>query len=142
MSAGLAVRALGERRGQPHGPDAAAVERRGVAAARVVEVGAATGHPGPEVRPDGAEDDDRPPGHVLAAVRADPLDDRLGAAVADREAHPGPTDEVEPAGGRAVEDRVAGDRLAGGLDRKVRLRGDRDRCRPTGPWRRSRSPGR
>ena len=94
--------------------DAAAVERRGVAAARVVEVGAATGHAGPEVRPDGAEDDDGPPGHVLAAVRADPLDDRLGAAVADREAHPGPADEVEPAGRGAVEDRVAGDRLAGG----------------------------
>ena len=64
------------------------VERRGVAAARVVEVGPAAGHPGPEVGADRAEDDDRPAGHVFAAVRADPLDDGLGAAVADREAHP------------------------------------------------------
>ena len=94
-------------------PTLRAVERRGVAAARVVEVGAAAGHPGPEVRPDGAEDDDRAAGHVLAAVRADALDHRLGAAVADREAHPGPTDEVEAAGGGAVEDRVPGDGLAG-----------------------------
>ena len=59
-------------------------------------------------------------------MRADALDDRLGAAVADREAHPGPPDEVQPPGGRAVQDGVAGDRLAGGRHRQVGLGRDRD----------------
>ncbi len=91
--------------------DAPIVERGGVAPGRVVEVRPAAGHPGPEVGADRTKDDDRAAGHVFAAVRADPLDDGLGAAVADREAHPRPADEVEPAGGRAVEHGVAGDRL-------------------------------
>ena len=81
-------------------------------AGRVVEVRPATGHAGPEVGTDRSEDHHGAPGHVLAAMRADPLDDRFRAAVADREAHPGATDEVEPAGGRAVEHGVPGDRLA------------------------------
>ena len=50
----------------------------------------------------------------------------VGAAVADGEAHARPADEVEPAAGRAVEDGVAGDRLAGGLGREVGLGDDRD----------------
>ena len=82
-----------------------------MAAGRVVEVRPAAGHAGPEVRADRPEDHDRAAGHVLAAVRTDPLDDGLRAAVADREAHPGPSDEVQPAAGRAIEDGVAGDRL-------------------------------
>ena len=61
-------------------------------------------------------------------MRADPLDDGLGAAVADREAHPRPADEVQPAAGRAVEHGVAGDRLARRLGREVGLRDDRDRA--------------
>ena len=55
-----------------------------------------------------------------------PSDDRLGAAVADREPHPGAPDEVQPAAGRAVQDGVAGDRLAGGRHGEVGLRRDRD----------------
>ena len=73
--------------------------------ARVVEIGPAAGHPRPEVGADGTEHDDGPAGHVFAAVRADPLDDGLGAAVADREAHPRPTDEVQAQAWSPREDR-------------------------------------
>ena len=104
------------------------VERRRVPAARVVQVRPATGHPGPEVGADRAEDDDGPAGHVLAAVRADPLDDGLGAAVADREAHPGPTDEVQPAAGRAVQARCCRRSPRRGVGGEVRLGHDRDRA--------------
>ena len=107
----LAVGAVGEGRGEADGHHAAIVECGGVAPGRVVEIGPAAGHPGPEVGTDRTEDDDRAAGHVFAAVRADPLDHGLRAAVADREAHPRPPDEVEPAGGRAIEHGVAGDRL-------------------------------
>ena len=114
----------GRRAARP--PTLSRVQRRHVAAARVVQVRPAAGHPGPEVGADRPEHDDRAAGHVLAAVRADPLDDRLGAAVADREAHPRPADEVQPPAGRAVEDGVAGDGLAGGVGRQVGLGDDRD----------------
>ena len=47
--------AVGDSDGaQPDGRDAAVVERGGVAAGRVVQVGPAAGHPGPEVRADRA----------------------------------------------------------------------------------------
>ena len=97
VDAPRAVLALAHHARQAGRGDALAVERRHVAAGRVVEVGPAAGHPGAEVRADRSEDDDGPAGHVLAAVRPDALDDGLGARVADREAHPGPPDEVQPA---------------------------------------------
>ncbi len=67
-----------------------------VATTRVVQVRPPAGHPGAEVRPDRAEHDHDAARHVLAAVRADALDHRRRAAVANREAHPGPPDEVQP----------------------------------------------
>ena len=69
-----------------------------------------------------------PPVMYSQPCGADALDDGLGAAVADGEAHPGPADEVEPAAGRAVEHGVAGDRLRRRVGGEVRLRGDRDRA--------------
>ena len=45
---------------------------------------------------DRTEDDDDPAGHVLTAMWSDPLDDRLGPAVSDGEAHSGTPNEVEP----------------------------------------------
>ncbi len=51
-----------------------ALRRRPVERAASHEVRTAPGHPGAEVQPHGPEDHDRPAGHVLAAVRADPLD--------------------------------------------------------------------
>ncbi len=110
--------------GETDGVDASRVERGHVAAVGVVQVGAAAGHPRPEVGADGAEYDDDPAGHVFAAVLAEALDDRLRAGVAHGEPHPGPADEVQPPAGRAVEAGVAGDRLAGGVGGEVRLRGD------------------
>ena len=99
--------------------------------------------PAPKLRPDRAQDDDRPAGHVLAAVRADALDDGLGAAVADGEAHPGPADEVEPARRSrrtgTVLPAIAWPTRLGG---EIRLRGDRDRPARQALGRRSRSPGR
>ena len=126
--AGLTVGPVSEGGREPDGAHAPLVERGRVPAARVVQVRPAAGHPGAEVGADGTENDDGPAGHVFAAVRADALDDRLRAAVADREAHPRPTDEVEPAAGRAVEDGVAGDRLGRGVGAEVGLRGDGDRA--------------
>ena len=111
-------------------------------AVRIVEIGAAAGHAGPEVRADRAEDHDDAAGHVLAAVLAEALDDRVGAGVADGEAHPGPADQVEPATGRAVQAGVAGDRLAARRPRRGPAPGRRPAARPTVPCRRSRWPGR
>ena len=102
---GRPVVAVATDRGQPDGATRCHRRARPRGARRVVEVGAAAGHPGPEVRADRPEDHEDAAGHVLAAVRADALDDRLGAGVADREAHPGPADEVQPPAGRAVEAR-------------------------------------
>ena len=105
-----------------------------------------TGRPGhrscrPRSSPARGSTDDDAAGHVLAAVRADALDDRLRAAVADREAHPGPPDEVQPTAGRPVQDGVAGDRLAGGGPARSGS-GRSTSGRRTGPCRRSRWPGR
>ena len=123
-----AVRPLGQHGAQPDGRDAPLVERRRVAPARVVQVGAPAGHPCPEVGSDRSQDDDRAARHVLAAVRADALDDGLGARVPDGEAHPGPTDQVQAAPGRAIQAGVPGDRLPAGRGPEVRLRRDRDRA--------------
>ena len=120
----LAIRSVADHGRQPHGSYAAHVECRQVSAVGVVEVGAAARHPGAEVRSDRPQDDDDTARHVLAAVLTETLDDRLRPGVADREAHPGATDEVQPAGGRAVQARVPSDRLAVRLGREVRLRLD------------------
>ena len=48
-----------------------------------------------------------------AAVRANALDDGVGARIADREAHPGPADDVQPAAGCAVQAGVAGEACPG-----------------------------
>ncbi len=66
----------------------------------------AAGHPGAEVPPVAAENDDRPARHVLARVVADSLDDRGRARVPHREPLPGRAGAEEVAPRRAVEDRV------------------------------------
>ena len=95
-----------------------------MASVRIEQVGAAAGHPRPEIRPDRAQDDNDAAGHVLAAVLAEALDDGLRAGIPDREPHPGPPDQVQPPAGRAVQAGVAGDRLAARVGREVGLRGD------------------
>ena len=57
---------------------------------------------------------------------AEALDDRLRAAVADREPHPGPADDVEPAGGGAEEADVPGDGRGRRIGDDLGLRPDDD----------------
>ena len=89
------VGAVADHGRQPGRRNARPGQGRRRAPRRIEQVGPAAGHPGPEVGTDRAQDDHDPAGHVFAAVRAEPLDDRLRAAVADGEAHPGPADEME-----------------------------------------------
>ena len=92
--------------------------------------GQAAAHAGGEVAPGRAQDDDAPAGHVLAAVVADALDDRVRAGVAHGEALAGqPAEEGAPARG-AVEHGVADDDvLLGGEGDAV---GRHHRERPAG----------
>src|ERR1700721_2391875 len=55
----------------------------------VENIGDATTHAGCEIPAAAAEHHDQPVRHVLAAVVADPLDDRRGSGVANREAFSG-----------------------------------------------------
>ena len=75
-------------------------------------------------------------------MRADSLHHRLGAAVADGEAHPCPADQVEPPGRGSVQDGVAGDRLASRRSRQRSGSGTTVTCRRIDPWPHSRWPGR
>ena len=85
----------------------------------VEHVGDPAAHPGGEVAPGRAEDDDAAAGHVLAAVVADPLDHRVGAGVPHREALAGEAAEEGAPAGRPVEDGVADDHLLlGGAGRR------------------------
>ena len=77
----------------------------------VVHVGDAAAHAGGEVAPGRPEHDHAAAGHVLAAVVADALDDRLGARVADREPLAGEAAEERPPGGGAVQHGVADDHV-------------------------------
>ena len=52
-------------------------------------------------------DRDAAAGHIFATVIANPLDDRDGAGIPDREAFPGNTAKVTLAGNSAVKHRVA-----------------------------------
>ncbi len=67
--------------------------------------------PGGEVAARLAEHDDPSPGHVLAAVVADALDDGVHAGVADAEALAGEAAEERLAAGRAVKNGVADDHV-------------------------------
>ena len=88
----------------------------------VEHVGHATAHAGREVAAGRAEHDDAAAGHVLAAVVTDALDDRGRAGVADAEALAGLAAQEDLPGGGAVRDRVAGDDLLGGLERRRPVR--------------------
>ena len=89
--------------------------------------GQAAAHAGGEVAPGRPEDDDAPAGHVLAAVVADALDDRVGAGVAHGEALAGqPAEEGAPARG-AVEHGVADDDVLLGGEGDALGRHDRER---------------
>ena len=65
--------------------------------------------PAAKLRPVRPEHDDAAAGHVLAAVVADALDDRDGAAVAHGESLAGQAADVRLAARRAVERDVADD---------------------------------
>ena len=65
--------------------------------------------PAPKFGPTGTEDQERAAGHVLGAVRADPLHHGISARVPDREPHARPTDDVQAAGRGAVQAGVAGE---------------------------------
>jgi hypothetical protein len=125
--AGLTVGPSRECGAEPDRRDASFVESRSVPTGRVVEIGPAAGHAGPEVGPDRSQNDDDAPGHVFAAVWADPLHHRLRAAVADREAHPRPADQMEPARRRPIEHGVAGDRFGRRCRPEVGFRCDSNR---------------
>src|SRR5205807_10416753 len=100
------VRGVARTRDRPR-EDEIVVEPEVEEPGRVVDVGLAAAHPGTDVAPEVAEDDDSAVRHVLARVVAGALDDGDGARVADREALAGPSRAVELAAGRAVENRVA-----------------------------------
>ena len=100
--------------------------------------GDAAGHAGREVAPGLAEHDDRAAGHVLAAVVADALGDDRGAGVADAEPLADPAADEDLARRGAVGDRVAGDDLLVGLERRRAVGPDRRSGRRRGPCRRSR----
>ena len=86
----------------------------------VEHVGDAAAHAGGEVAPGAAEHDDAAAGHVLAAVVADALDDRVRARVAHGEALAREAAEERAARGGAVEDGVADDHvLLGGEGRAL-----------------------
>src|SRR5207253_3618666 len=73
-----------------------------------------------------------PAGHVLAAVVADALDDRVDAAVADAEPFAHDAAQVNLTGDRAVADDVAGNDVLLGLEGAVLRRvGDDPPARET-----------
>ena len=74
---------------------------------RIEDPGDAAAHAGREVAPGRPKNHGAAAGHVLAAVIADPLDDRAGARVADAEALRGAAAEERFAAGGAVERDVA-----------------------------------
>ena len=92
----------------------------------IEHVGDPAAHARGEVAPGGPEDDDAPARHVLAAVVADALDDRVGARVAHREALAREPAEERAARRRAVEHGVADDHVLLGQEAGVVGRPHRD----------------
>ena len=84
--------------------------------------------PAAKLRPVRPEHDDVAARHVLAAVVADALDDRVRARVAHGEPLAGEPAEERLAPGRAVEDGVADDHVLLGGERRALGRPDRDRA--------------
>ena len=82
--------------------------------------------PAAKLRPVRPSTTTRPRRHVLAAMVADALDHRDGAAVAHREALAGQAAHVGFAAGRAVERDVADDDVVLGGKRRIRRRQDRE----------------
>ena len=78
--------------------------------------------PAAKLRAGRPEHDHAAAGHVLAAVIADRLDDRVDAAVADAEALAGHAADVGLAAGRAVEGDVADDDVLLRHERRARRR--------------------
>src|SRR5277367_3790690 len=75
-------------------------------------VGKAAGHAGAKIQSERAEDEDDAAGHVFAAVLADTLDNRQGAAIANGEALSSTACDEELAGGGTVKNGVAGENVA------------------------------
>src|SRR5262249_61351102 len=89
----------------------------------------APGHAGGEIPPGPGEHDAPAARHVLAAVDADALDDRVDPAVAHAEPLPGHAAHERFAAGRAVEGDVADDDVILG-DERALLRRERAYCAP------------
>src|SRR5713101_10193321 len=109
---------VGDRLELDHGEVAAPRER----AVLVQDIGDAAAHAGGEIAAGLAEHDDRAAGHVLAAMRADALDDRERARIAHGETLAGDAAEEAFAAHRAVEHRVADDDALVALERAVMRR--------------------
>mmetsp|Transcript_5873 Transcript_5873/g.17999 ORF Transcript_5873/g.17999 Transcript_5873/m.17999 type:complete len:349 (-) Transcript_5873:4268-5314(-) len=92
----------------------------------VEEVAQAARHARSNVAPDRAQAHDRAAGHVLAAVIASALHDRLGERIAHSKALAGAAVYKQAAARRAVEACVADDRRRLGLEAGIRWRLDRD----------------
>src|SRR5581483_11453612 len=84
--------------------------------------GDAAGHTGREVATGGTEDDHTTAGHVLTAVVADTLGDDAGAGVAYAAPFADPTADEDLTAGRAVRQRVAGDDVLLGPERRGAVR--------------------
>ena len=82
--------------------------------------------PAATLRPVCTEHDGDPAGHVLAAVVAEPLDDRRRAGVADAEPLPDLAADEELTRRRAVRDDVAGDDVVLGDERACAVGPDHD----------------
>src|SRR5690606_14146059 len=102
------------------------VAARSKGAVLVEHVGDAAAHAGCEVSTRLAEDDDATSGHVLAAVVAHALDDRVAARVTDTEALRRDAAEVRLAADRAVHHDVADEDVLLGCERAVARRVDDD----------------
>ena len=107
-------------------PDHLAVHLAGKVAALVEHVGQAAGHARREIAARRPEHDDPAAGHVLAAVVADGLDDRLDAGVAHAETLARHAADVHLARGCAIKGDIADDDVLLRDERRARGRVDDD----------------
>ena len=98
--------------------DHAGIEAALEVAPRIKHVRDAAAHARREVAPGLAEHDHAPAGHVLAPVIADPLDDRVRAAVPHGKSLAGDAAQIRLAARRAVQRHVANDDVLFGHERR------------------------
>ncbi len=94
---------------------------------RVIEIGHATRHPGPEIGADIAQNDRHTAGHILTPVGAAALDHHLRARVAHRETLTRPARCKERAIRGPIEHGIADDGVLAGLERRGHARTHHDK---------------